>query len=94
MGILNFFRKQEKSSAATAKERLQIVVAHERARRDEEDFLPKLRQEILDVIAKYVKVGQEDVSVTLDQSDSSCSILELNVTLPANEERQLCEASD
>lgn len=88
MGILNFFRKQEKASAATAKERLQIVVAHERSKRDEEDFLPKMRKEILEVIAKYVQVDMDDVSVSLDQSDSSCSILELNVTLPSVEEQE------
>ena len=87
MGILNFFKKQEKASAATAKERLQIVVAHERSKRDEEDFLPNLRKEILEVITKYVKVDMDDVSVSLDQSDSSCSILELNVTLPTAEEQ-------
>ncbi len=89
MGILNFFRKQEKASAATAKERLQIVVAHERSRRDEEDFLPKLRKEILDVIAKYVKVDLDAVSVSLDQSDANCSILELNVTLPSREDQKV-----
>jgi cell division topological specificity factor len=89
MGILNFFRKQEKASAATAKERLQIVVAHERSRRDEEDFLPKLRKEILDVIAKYVKVDLDAVSVSLDQSDANCSILELNVTLPSRENQKV-----
>jgi cell division topological specificity factor len=88
MGILKFFRKPEKASAATAKERLQIVVAHERSRRGEEDFLPKLRKEILEVIAKYVKIDMDDVSVSLDQSDSSCSILELNVTLPSLEEQE------
>lgn len=89
MGILNFFRKQEKASAATAKERLQIVVAHERSRRDEEDFLPKLRKEILDVIAKYVKVDLDAVTVSLDQSDANCSILELNVTLPSREDQKV-----
>jgi len=88
VGILNFFKKQEKASAATAKERLQIVVAHERSKRDEEDFLPNLRKEILEVITKYVKVDMDDVSVSLDQSDSSCSILELNVTLPSAEEQE------
>ncbi|MBV1871302.1 MAG: cell division topological specificity factor MinE [Gammaproteobacteria bacterium] len=87
MGILNFFKKQQKASAATAKERLQIVVAHERSKRDEDDFLPKLRKELLEVIAKYVKVDTDDVSVSLDQSDTSCSILELNVTLPSLDEK-------
>ena len=88
MGILNFFKKKEKSSASTAKERLQIVVAHERSQRDEEDFLPKLKKELLEVIAKYVKVDMDDVAVSLDQSDANCSILELNVTLPSLEEKE------
>ncbi|MBV1873715.1 MAG: cell division topological specificity factor MinE [Gammaproteobacteria bacterium] len=85
MGILKYFRKQEKSTAASAKERLQIVVAHERTRRNEADFLPQMRNEILAVITKYVEVDLDDISVSLDESGGNCSILELNVTLPSSE---------
>jgi cell division topological specificity factor len=82
MSFLDYFRsKREPSSAATAKERLQIIVAHERGQRQQPDYLPRMQQEILEVIRKYVPVDQKDVQVQLDETDN-CSVLELNVTLP------------
>jgi cell division topological specificity factor len=82
MSFLDYFRsKRETNSAATAKERLQIIVAHERGQRKQPDYLPRMQQEILEVIRKYVPVDQQDVQVQLDESDN-CSVLELNVTLP------------
>lgn len=82
MSIFDYFRnKNNASSAATAKERLQIIVAHERGQRRQPDYLPQMQQEILEVIRKYVKVEQKDVSVQVDDSDN-CSVLELNITLP------------
>lgn len=82
MGIFDYFlRKEKTSSAATAKERLQIVVAHERRKRNQPDYLPLLEQEILQVIRKYVDIDQDQVTVQLDNSDD-CSVLELNITLP------------
>lgn len=82
MGIFDYFLRREKtSSAATAKERLQIVVAHERCKRNQPDYLPLLEQEILQVIRKYVDIDQDQVTVQLDNSDD-CSVLELNITLP------------
>ena len=82
MGIFDYFLRREKtSSAATAKERLQIVVAHERRKRNQPDYLPLLEQEILQVIRKYVDIDQDQVTVQLDNSDD-CSVLELNITLP------------
>lgn len=82
MSIFSYFRSKNKNTAAIAKQRLQIVVAHERMQREQPDFIPQLRQEILEVIAKYVNVQQDDISVTLDRAEN-CSILELNVTLPS-----------
>ena len=69
------------NTASIARERLQIIVAHERGKREQPDYLPQLQQEILDVIRKYVNVGQDQVQVQLDKNDD-CSILELNITLP------------
>ena len=54
-------------------------MAYERSQRSQPDYLPRMQQEILAVIAKYVDVSPEDVQVNLDED---CSILELNVTLP------------
>jgi cell division topological specificity factor len=80
--LLDYFRKDNSAqSASVAKERLQIVVAHQRTSRTQPDFLPEMQQEIIRVIQKYVKINQDQVSVQLDSNDS-CSVLELNVTLP------------
>jgi len=83
MGIFSFFRsKQSPPSASLAKERLQVLIAHERVDdRDGPDYLPLLKQDILDVIKKYVEIGEDQVSVQLD-SQENCDVLELNITLP------------
>jgi len=82
MSIFDYFRsKRSPASAATARERLQVIVAHQRGQRNQPDYLPRMQQEILEVIRKYVPVEQEDVQVQVDDTDN-CSVLELNVTLP------------
>jgi len=81
MSLLDYFRKERKNSANVAKERLQILVAHDRVRTSGPDYLPKLQQEILAVIRKYVTVGDDDVSVQLDKQGNT-SVLELNINLP------------
>ncbi|TVP12097.1 cell division topological specificity factor MinE [Shewanella sp. MSW] len=83
MSLLDYFRSSKKSStAATAKERLQIIVAHQRGERGAPDYFPQMKQEIIEVIRKYVHISEEQVSVQLDQNDDNLSVLELNVTLP------------
>ena len=74
-----FARKQ--SSASIAKERLQIIVAHERGKRQQPDYLPQMQQEILTVIRKYVPIDDDQVQIQVDNNDNF-SVLELNVTLP------------
>jgi cell division topological specificity factor len=83
MGILDYLLKKNKpaASAATAKERLQIIVAHERSTRGQPDYLPLMQREIIEVIRKYVEIEHDQVSVQLDNADD-CSVLELNITLP------------
>ncbi|WP_221800057.1 cell division topological specificity factor MinE [Oceanobacter mangrovi] len=81
MSLLDMFRKEEKTSASVAKERLRVLVAHDRLRNNGPDYLPQLERDILAVIRKYVEVGDDDVSVQLE-TQGQTSILELNVTLP------------
>ena len=82
MSILDFLRSCKKApTASIAKERLQIIVAHERGQRDEPDYLPALQKELVEVIRKYVNIDQDQVQVALE-NQGSCSILELNITLP------------
>ncbi len=80
MGFLDYF-KREKKSASIAKDRLQIIVARERAvTRDAPDYLPQLQQELLQVIAKYELIDLGQVSVNVDRS-GDCEVLELNIVL-------------
>lgn len=82
MSFFDFFLKNRKESTAkTAKERLQIIVAHERSSRSGPDYLPQLKQDILDVIRKYVEIDPEAVSVQLDKKGDELSVLELNIML-------------
>ncbi|MCG5240035.1 cell division topological specificity factor MinE [Azospirillum doebereinerae] len=85
MSIFSFFRSAPRPSAVQAKERLQIVMAHERAGRTGPDYLPMLQQELLSVIAKYIDIDQNKVEVKLDRG-GDCSTLELNIELPAREQ--------
>jgi cell division topological specificity factor len=68
-------------SACLAKERLQVIVAHERSQRQGPEFLQELQKEITAVIAKYVNIGLGDVMVDYEQKGDR-SVLELNITLP------------
>ncbi len=81
MNLIALFRRRPDGSAAIAKERLQIILAHERSDRGQPEFLPRLQQELMAVIAKYVKVEQENINVTV-QHDDTRAILEINVELP------------
>ncbi|MCK5121817.1 MAG: cell division topological specificity factor MinE [Methylomarinum sp.] len=84
MSLMNYFRSTKPSSASIAKERLQILVAHERSSRNRPSYLPKLQQELLAVIQKYVHVEQDAISVNFEQDDDQ-EILELNIILPDEE---------
>ena len=81
MALLDFFLSRKKNTANIAKERLQIIVAHERGQRSQPDYLPALQKELVEVIRKYVNIEQDQVQVALE-NQGSCSILELNITLP------------
>ncbi len=81
MSFFDYFRSKNKSTASVAKERLQIIVAHERTTRNQPDYLPALQKDLVEVISKYVPIAEDQVSVSLDQNDD-CAVLELNITLP------------
>ena len=82
MSLLQLFRSnKEDNSAVTAKERLQIIVAHERMSRSSKNVLPAMQKDILDVVRKYIEVSEEDISIKLDR-EGDYSVLEVNVQLP------------
>ncbi len=85
MRLFDFFfpRKPEtrSASAAVARERLQIVLAHERAGRDGPDFLPRLQRDLLAVVSKYIPVEDDLLQVKLSRAGMA-SVLEINVEIP------------
>ncbi|KJF72104.1 MULTISPECIES: cell division topological specificity factor MinE [Rhizobium/Agrobacterium group] len=78
MSIFGLFRKQK--SAPLARERLQVLLAHERASSGT-DLVAVLREEILAVIARHVQIDNDRVHVKMDR-DEHVSILEIDVEIP------------
>ncbi len=81
--LLDYLRGNDKKTAAVAKERLQILIAHERANRNASspDYLPALQDELLSVIAKYIHVDRDMIKVQLEKH-GEYDVLELNIMLP------------
>jgi cell division topological specificity factor len=82
MSFLSFLLGQKKTSANVAKERLQIILAHERVGgQSSPDYLPQLQQELVAVISKYVKINPDDIKVSLE-SQGSLEVLEVKIEMP------------
>jgi cell division topological specificity factor len=81
MGLLDFFRSRPKGTANIARDRLTILVQHERSSRSAPEYLPTLRKELLEVIRKYVNVDADAITVNV-QKDGDQELLELSVALP------------
>jgi cell division topological specificity factor len=79
MSIFRLF--SGRGSAPVARERLQILLAHERGVRGHSDLLVILREEILSVIDRHVKVDRENVRIKMDRGDAM-SMLEIDVEIP------------
>jgi cell division topological specificity factor len=79
---LGVFKREQKTTASMAKERLQLIVAHQRAgRANGLDFMPRLQEELLAVIRRYVTVSDDAVKMNVER-DGGLEVLELNITLP------------
>ena len=83
MSFFTFFAGEKKKSASFAKERLQIILAHERNGRNaaEPDYLPALQRELIAVISKYIKINADDIKVNLERQDN-LEVLEVKIELP------------
>jgi len=79
MSLFNFFTK--KTSAPMARERLQVLLAHERASVGHSDLVALLREEILAVIAKHVQIDRDKVNVKMDRGEQ-VSTLEVDIEIP------------
>jgi cell division topological specificity factor len=69
------------ASAPVARERLQILLAHERGLRGQPDLLELLRAEILSVVSRHVVLDPEKVIVRMDRGEA-VSMLEVDIEVP------------
>ena len=79
MSLFNFFQKRP--SATVARDRLQILLAHERALSGRPDLAAVLQKEILAVIARHIPIDQDKVVVRLDRG-VQVSTLEIDIEMP------------
>ncbi|WP_182421943.1 cell division topological specificity factor MinE [Aureimonas sp. ME7] len=79
MSLFGFFNKR--TTAPAARERLQVLLAHERAEIGQSDLVAVLREEILAVIAKHVAISRDKVKVKMDRGEQ-ISTLEVDIELP------------
>ncbi len=83
MSLLSFLLGEKKKTATVAKERLQIILAHERSGRggSRPDYLPQLQEELIAVISKYVSIKPGDIKVHLEKQEN-LDVLEVKIELP------------
>jgi cell division topological specificity factor len=81
--FLSFLLGEKKKTASVAKERLQIILAHERAGRNagQPDYLPALQRDLVAVIGKYIKIDPRDIKLHLEKQDN-LEVLEVKIELP------------
>jgi cell division topological specificity factor len=90
MSLLRLFSSRP-ASAPVARERLQILLAHERGSRGQPDLLMQLREEILAVVSRHVTLDPDKVIVRMERG-KDISTLEVDIELPNNFERARASA--
>lgn len=82
MNLFSFLLGEKKKTASVAKERLQLILAHERnGRSASPDYLPALQRELVAVISKYVSINPDDIKVHMERQDN-LEVLEVKIELP------------
>lgn len=80
------------ASAPVARERLQILLAHERGLGSQPELLELLRAEILAVVSKHVELDPEKVVVRMDRG-KYVSMLEVDIEVPNNVQKSRMAAA-
>lgn len=80
MGLLDIFVRK-RASAQIARERLSLVLAHERSERMGNDVIARLKEELIAVICRHTAIDKDALSVTVEQRDS-VEVLKVDLVLP------------
>jgi cell division topological specificity factor len=82
MSLFSFLLGEKKKTAGVAKERLQIILAHERSGRSQPlDYLPALQRDLMEVLARYVPIRPDDVKLHVERQDN-LEVLQVKIELP------------
>ena len=82
MSLIDLLFGRKQKTATVARDRLQIIIALERAQEGQApDYLPTLRKELMEVLSKYVNVSLDNIRISQEKQDG-VDVLELNITLP------------
>ena len=81
MSLFSFFNRNRTTSAPVARDRLQVLLAHERALSGRPDLVAVLQRDILAAIAKHIPIDQDKVVVKLDRGQQ-VSTLEIDIEMP------------
>ena len=93
MSFLDRLFGERKKTAAIAKNRLAILIAHERAPNSgRADYIPAMKDELIQVISKYVKVNISDINIQFSRQDDY-EVMEVNVVLPEDAEVRPLQAT-
>lgn len=84
MDLMRFFKSKPKTSTL-AKERLQLILSHERIGRNANgtaipDFLPQLQKDLIEVLSRYVKISVEDIKINVERQDN-LDLLEVKIEI-------------
>ena len=79
MSVFNRFKPR--STANVARERLQILLSHERVSRGQSDLPQLLREEILVAVAKHVIIERDNIHIKMERGEN-VSALEINIEIP------------
>ena len=91
MNLMRLFGARA-GSAPVARERLQILLAHERGRNGASDLLEILRAEILGVVSKHIDLDPDKVVVRMDRG-KFVSMLEVDIEVPNGVQRSMTVAA-
>src|SRR5215472_9979821 len=80
MRLFDLLFRERRNTAAVARDRLKIVLAHERASRSAPDFLPALQKDLIEVVGRYVELRDDMLRVNVGRAGET-SMLEINVEL-------------
>ena len=87
MSVFDRF-KPRSSTAVVARERLQIVLSHERLARGQSDLIALLREEILVAVAKHVLIERDTIHISMERGENVSS-LEINIEIPHSPDMQM-----